>query len=195
MKSNFVRRILLLYQINKYGFISLKQPKHDSVWFPNNESTTIYGYLTNLPGNVYFRETKEATSLESVTRTLEEKNLYSSITNLLIVTYSTTERPDSSDSHLHANDFQIVIAERSMGPAFYMVHYQRLDTLFGVAGVTVPACYVFLSAEVLHSQALILGKFLLGTPGSYGYPTSVTCRNTNTGKSTLIAFISKACKV
>ena len=65
----------------------MDDPKHHSLWFPNNITTTIYGYLTDLPSTVYYRETDNQTELDTVKELLEDTGLYTKVTNLVIITY------------------------------------------------------------------------------------------------------------
>ena len=168
-------------QINKYGFVSLGDPKYHSLWFPNNITTTIYGYLTDLPSTVYYRETDNQTELDTVKKLLQDKGLYTKVTSLVIITFSTIDRPDSSDPHLKTNNFQIAIAARDTGSPFIMLYYQRLDSPFGVVGISIPSCLAYKLSGIIHTESLTLRSTLIGNPGAHGLFASASCKVENTG--------------
>ena len=160
----------------------MDNPRYHSLWFPNNITTTIYGYLTDLPSTVYYRETHDSALLDSVKNMFQSYNFYTIFTSLVIITFSTTERPDNPDPHLHTNEFQITIAAQENGHTpFIMMYYQRLDSLLGVAGFSIPSCTTYTLTRLIHSQTLMLRSTLIRSPGAHAFYASSSCNLDNTG--------------
>ncbi|XP_066915201.1 uncharacterized protein [Clytia hemisphaerica] len=138
--------------ISKYGFLSLnEQPADEIVWYPYNKTKIIYGYLTNLPSNVYYRETNDTDILEKY---LSEKNILTTINSVVVITFHTDKRGDIPGYHLHTNNFQIVLGSRYIDSAYVGFIYRRLDTLFGVVGFSVPGCFSYEFTKPLETHYL-----------------------------------------
>ena len=92
------------------------------------------------------------------------------------------------DSHLHANNFQIVFAYNNYTTYFFML-YHRIDTMFGYAGLNIPG-YYFREPHILSESKYMFGRndisnlFWDVPPGVYVYNENMVMPSdrANTGK-------------
>uniref|UniRef100_A0A7M5XEQ7 NIDO domain-containing protein n=2 Tax=Clytia hemisphaerica TaxID=252671 RepID=A0A7M5XEQ7_9CNID len=167
--------------VSKYGFVSLnKKPKEDIVWFPYNHSSIVYGYVTDLPGNVYIQQSKDQTLLSNATklllRTKDQISKEKPLTDLVMITWFTPERDGKNPAHLKANDFQIVFAYNEDATWLFLL-YQRLDSIIGQIGINVPRCYVaqpykHIESRYIFAKSELTKQWPNVPPGVYVYELS-----------------------
>ena len=65
--------------------------------------------MTDLPGNVIYRVTNDPDLIANFTKLmLDPTDKRYHVETLVIISYQTDARPDAKDTHLHANNFQLV---------------------------------------------------------------------------------------
>ena len=129
-----------------------KKPKDELVWYPYSDATIVYGYLTDLPGNVHFRITDDPGLIANFTKLMLDPNdpRYH-VDKLVIISYYTEKRANQQTSHLHTNDFQIVFGYNDFSTWFIKL-YHRIDSMFGISGINVPSCFTRQAKSMLGSR-------------------------------------------
>jgi len=104
------------------------------------------------------------------------------IKSIVIITYQADAR-NGSETYLRANNFQIVLAlqDDTDSGAILNINYDRIDTLFGIAGMNVPSCVVFQIKDPSESRYLV-EKSNFNIPGSFLLSTRLNCGKVNTGE-------------